>query len=534
MSQTSSRPRHHDALHLRRLGAAVVIILAGIAACRAPHPGKSATGDTESGDDTGSADTAMETEDTGDSETSDADRDGWITDEDCDDSDLEVHPGADEACDAVDSDCDGEVEACSTEVALYTIEDTPATELRSAGDIDGDGQEDLLVGIPGAWPEDGTPASIALVLAGDLKPGSQELASVTRLSFLEGAAGFYAYAVTAAGDVDEDGLGDVFLAGTRTDNQPGIGYVTGSTLIGSVEITTDDAAQWRTLDPSVTAVLLESSLGDIDGDGMNEIALGILRDPADETVVVSARRLLDSAEALRDPDWTLDRRIALQGAGDLDGDGLADISGTLSRGDCGTGVYGCTWVWSAETLSSTSSPTPEDADAAFYPSHTNDYLSHAPLAFDLDGDGRDEMVVHAVTWATNSNIFYLVRNPLDMSSPTSLAEANVTITSTEDLELGSLTPQPPFAGDEHGALAFGAFARDSSSHGALVVLLGASVPTSGTIGPMSGDWLIHGVGPLSPGREIAIGPGDIDGDGASDLLTSDGSASYIFSGAGLP
>jgi hypothetical protein len=40
----------------------------------------------------------------------DADGDGFASDEDCDDADPSVYPGADEDCDEVDNDCDGEVD----------------------------------------------------------------------------------------------------------------------------------------------------------------------------------------------------------------------------------------------------------------------------------------------------------------------------------------------------------------------------------------------------------------------------------------
>ena len=40
----------------------------------------------------------------------DSDGDGYNSDEDCDDGDPTVHPGAEEACDEVDNDCDGEVD----------------------------------------------------------------------------------------------------------------------------------------------------------------------------------------------------------------------------------------------------------------------------------------------------------------------------------------------------------------------------------------------------------------------------------------
>jgi len=51
-------------------------------------------------------------DDTGviDSNLVDADGDGSTADEDCDDSDPDVHPGAEEICNALDDDCDGEID----------------------------------------------------------------------------------------------------------------------------------------------------------------------------------------------------------------------------------------------------------------------------------------------------------------------------------------------------------------------------------------------------------------------------------------
>ncbi len=49
----------------------------------------------------------------------DADGDGFFADEDCDDADATVHPGAEETCNGVDDDCDGSIDEDATDLLTW-------------------------------------------------------------------------------------------------------------------------------------------------------------------------------------------------------------------------------------------------------------------------------------------------------------------------------------------------------------------------------------------------------------------------------
>ena len=80
----------------------------------------------------------------------DADGDGFTADEDCDDARADVFPEADERCDGVDNDCDGEIDGPD---ALDATDWYPDADADGYGDADGGARS---CAAPAGWIADGT------------------------------------------------------------------------------------------------------------------------------------------------------------------------------------------------------------------------------------------------------------------------------------------------------------------------------------------------------------------------------------------
>ncbi len=338
------------------------------------------TGTIDSGD-TGS---------TGTTTPEDLDNDGFFSDEDCDDTDPTIHPDADELCgDGVDNDCSGTADGgCPESLADATASllgertgDRAGGSLALAGDVNGDGNPDLLVGAR-EYSSGGDQLGRAYVVFGPLPAEARVLTDLPGVA-IEGvqAGGGTGKVVAGLGDLDGDGLDEVMVTSDvadtdRFDNTGMLHVFEGATLAsGAAVLDVDDAtttwsgrSAYSWLGVGVTAA------PDLDGDGIRDVWVGASNDragaPGGGTVfLLSGADLMDV-----DTDPDLGAAIAeINGTeedayvgaahavpGDLDGDGVddfvlgiylsaangdssgkvavfsGDVTGTLTEADAGT------------------------------------------------------------------------------------------------------------------------------------------------------------------------------------------------------
>ena len=240
--------------------------------------------------------------------------------------------------------------------------DVSGYSVSSAGDVNGDGYDDLIIGARGADPNGGSSGETHVVYGGASAPGTD---SVLNLSALDGTNGFTlagidpgdrsGASVSSAGDVNGDGYDDLIIGASRADPN---GRSSGETHVvyggasapgtdGVLDLSALDGTNGFTLtgiDPDDESGRSVSSAGDVNGDGYDDLIIGArFADPngarSGETHVVYggarapgtdgvlALSALDGANGfiLTGVDPGDRSGVSVSSAGDVNGDGYDDL-----------------------------------------------------------------------------------------------------------------------------------------------------------------------------------------------------------------
>ena len=501
---------------------------------------------------------------------------GFVTDtSDCDDGKPLVHPGADEACNDDDDDCDGEVDedvadptvwyadtdgdtfgdpgftsaACDAPVGYVgdatDCDDADATTYPGAievdcedpvdrncdgsigaDDLDADGAIacedcddcDAAVGAPATWYADvdvdgyGDDASAILTCTPD------------------------AGSVTAGGDCDEadatrnPGMAEVCGDGIDQDCD---GSGAGCGIDGSAGADTADA------------IYAGEVTGDAAGSALagNGVALLIGAPGGAGGAVYALYGPTAGALGLGSADWRLDGESALDGAGtavawlpDLDNDGVGELLvGAPGDDDAGFGAGAVYLVYGGPTGITSLA----DADAKITGEDGYDAAGTSVVAVvDVDGDGLDDLLVGAVgnsAGGAQAGAAYVVT---DLTSG-SLASAAARMTGVSEYDEAGTVVAGGFDWDGDGLddLAVDAPCEFPGANPGHVYLLLAT--PAGTIPLSDADVILTGEDDGDGAGRALAAAGDVDGDGLDDLLVGapyrDGStgSAYVVSGGTL-
>ena len=460
--------------------------------------------------------------------------------------------------------------------------DQAGTAVAPAGDINGDGRTDVVIGAPGADDNGRQDSGTAYVVFGATSPAEIDLATLGGHGFRidgAGAGDRTGRSVAAAGDVNGDGLADLLVGAHGADphgrSNAGSAYVVfGKSSNASVDLAAlgDRGFRIEGARASERDGWTVAPARDVNGDGRADMLVGALfadynlRESSGSAYVVfgTATTATVDLAMLGDRGFRIDGAAArdfageaIAPAGDVNGDGKGDVLvGATFADNNGRESSGSAYVVLGKSTGATvdlaalgDQVLRVDGVAA------GDGVGAAVAADDVDGDGRTDLLVGAPFADNNgrqgSGSVYVV-SETGSSATVDLAahggDVRIDGAATLDLAGGSVSVVGDVNGDARADAMLGAAGaegegrRDSGS--AYVVYLSRSGPTVDLAAATAPGFRIGGAGPEDAAGTAVAAAGDVNGDGRADALVgapfadlagrANAGAAYVVYGFGTP
>jgi len=403
---------------------------------------------------------------------------------------------------------------------------------------------------------------LAVALALVAAPATAQVGTVeSRQKISETRGGFegnlvpgdrFGESIAALGDLDGDGIGELAVGAIGDDDggsEQGAVWVlflnSDAPVASERKISETTGGFGGALDPFDSFGIAVAGLGDLDGDGIGDLAVGAEKDDdggSDQGAVwilflnsdgsvASEQKISETAGGFGvglDPFDFFGSSVAA--LGDLDGDGNEDLAVGARQDDDGGANLGAVWILFLSSDGTVSSRQKISATAGGFDGDLGQggffYSSLAALG-DLDGDGVTELAVgNSNTEASQGSVWILFLNP----DGTVASERKISETSGGFG--GSLDPSDSFGksvtalgdldGSGAGDLAVGTYLVDDGgeSQGAVWILFlnpDGTVAYELKISEGHGGFGVLGLDPSDFFGVSVAALGDLDGDGIVDL-----------------
>ena len=435
--------------------------------------------------------------------------DGYVLDgSDCRPGDAEAYPGAAERCNDDDDDCDGEADedferdgdgVLSDACGGDDCDDLDASVFPGQVEVCEDGVDndcdgrDLNCGFGGTLP---------LADAGG--------------KVYAGAPNYDAGRLVEVADMDGDGVDDIVIATMYANSYSGGAYVVPGPVAGSSTLA---AAGWFVEGTRSTYAAGRSmGVGDVDGDGVNDLAVGAPDGTDKEWIVLGP---IDADSDLTDAEITF-VGVANTEAGhgsdiaDVNGDGIDDAVIGAYEDTAGGYASGTVYI-EYGPLSAGTYTLRTDADARLIGDAVSAYAGrYVRAGGDLDGDGIGDILAtapYASTSGPYSGTAYIVYGGVTGDLDLSLADGRLYGESPNDYA-GEELAMGDVDGDGLADVIVGSYDTAGRNAGAAYVVFG---PAAGDADLGTADIILRGDDP-SQYVGLGLATADLDDDGLGELL----------------
>jgi hypothetical protein len=391
------------------------------------------------------------------------------------------------------------------------------SSVATAGDVNGDGYSDVVVGAWGFSNGESREGRAFLYL------GSASGLNATAAWTAEGnqASAEFGFSVATAGDVNCDGYSDV-LVGVRLFDNGETDEGQALLFLGSASGLSPTPA-WTAESNQATAWfgVSVSSAGDVNGDGCSDVTVGAYLFDDGESNEGRALLYLGSTAGLSlTPAWTAEGNQAsasfgnsVASAGDVNGDGFSDVVAGAFLFDNGEGNEGRAFLY----LGSASGLRPQPAWTAEGNQVDAWFGYNVAGAGDVNGDGYSDVIVGAPLFDNPQSreggaFLYLGSTSGLGTTPAWTAESN-----QFGAQFGVVSRAGDVNGDGYSDVVVGAasFSNGQPSEGRAFVYLG-SASGLGTTAAWAEE--SNQASALFGGSVASAG--DVNGDGYSDVLVT--------------
>ncbi len=466
--------------------------------------------------------------------------------------------------------------------------DRSGFSVSSAGDVNGDGFDDMLIGAYKADPNGGGSGETYLVYgAASGIPASLDLSS------LDGSNGFMmngidtgdrsGVSVSSAGDVNNDGFDDMLIGANRADpngNRSGETYLVYGAASGipvSLDLSSLDGSNgfvMKGIDTGDRSGISVSSAGDVNGDGFDDTLIGANRaDPngnrSGETYLIYGAEkdpLTSSLDlstlngsngfVMNGIDNDDNSGFSVSSAGDVNSDGFDDMLIGAKNGDPNGSDSGETYlVYGGQTILDAFDLADGVQDGTIELSGVTEEISPPPTTFgavlngidagdesgrsvssagDVNGDGYDDMLIGAWRADPNGSLSgetYLVYGAasgipasLDLSSLDGSNGFVMNGIHGGDFSGHSVSSAGDVNGDGYDDMLIGAVLADpnGTDSGETYLVFGAAlgIPASLDLSSLDGSngFVMNGIDPGDQSGGTVSSAGDVNGDGFDDML----------------